>query len=96
MSINHQAWMLRYSVLWFLTVSMPLITHAVQAKGPNLEFAEVAAGVYLHLGKHEEMSVDNLGDIANIGFIIGNDSVAVIDPGGSPQLGQRCANQSAM
>lgn len=87
MSINHQAWMLRYSVLWFLTVSMPLITHAVQAKGPNLEFAEVAAGVYLHLGKHEEMSVDNLGDIANIGFIIGNDSVAVIDPGGSPQLG---------
>ena len=53
----------------------------------NIEFFETAPGIYLHLGKHEDMSVENLGDIANIGFIIGAESVAVIDPGGSPQVG---------
>lgn len=54
----------------------------------KLEFIETAPGIYLHLGKQEEMAVENLGDIANIGFIIGNSSVAVIDPGGSPQIGR--------
>ncbi|MCP4877303.1 MAG: quinoprotein relay system zinc metallohydrolase 2 [Gammaproteobacteria bacterium] len=77
----------RSPALWVLTVSMLFAAHEVQANGPQLEFVEVAPGIYLHLGKHEEMSVDNLGDIANIGFIVGTESVAVIDPGGSPQLG---------
>lgn len=53
----------------------------------NLEFIETAPGIYLHIGKQEEMSVANFGDIANIGFIIGTESVAVIDPGGSPAVG---------
>jgi len=78
---------MRLIVLWFLTVSMLQAALTVQANSPKLEFVEVAPGIYLHLGKHEEMGVDNLGDIANIGFIVGTESVAVIDPGGSPQLG---------
>lgn len=73
--------------LWFLTVSMLQASLVVQANGAQLEFDEVAPGIYLHLGKHEEMGIDNLGDIANIGFIVGTESVAVIDPGGSPQVG---------
>ena len=73
--------------LWFLTVSMLQASLAVQADAAKLEFIEVAPGIYLHLGKHEEMGIDNLGDIANIGFIVGTESVAVIDPGGSPQVG---------
>ncbi len=77
------------SALRVLSILVPL---AAQASGLDLEFDEVAPGVYLHLGKHEEMSVANLGDIANIGFIIGADSVAVIDPGGSPQLGKSMRN----
>lgn len=61
---------------------------SVMAGELDLEFAEVAPGIYLHAGKHRTMSVENLDDIANIGFIIGTDSVAVIDPGGSPRAGR--------
>lgn len=44
---------------------------------------EVSDGLFVHFGKHEDMTVENRGDIANIGFVIGQESVAVIDPGGS-------------
>jgi len=54
----------------------------------ELEFVEVAPGIYLHAGKHKAISVENLDDIANIGFIVGGESVAVIDPGGSPRAGR--------
>lgn len=52
-----------------------------------LEFTEVEAGVYVHFGRQQTMSADNRGDIANIGFIAGDKSIAVIDPGGSPEIG---------
>jgi quinoprotein relay system zinc metallohydrolase 2 len=44
---------------------------------------EIASGVFVHNGVHEEASPANQDAIANIGFIIGADGVAVIDPGGS-------------
>jgi len=54
-----------------------------------LDVNEVARGVYLHEGVHEDIDANNCGDIANIGFIVGETSVAVIDPGGSAAIGLR-------
>ena len=73
---------------WVLTTLIVCNALVVRADDLNLDFVETAPGIYLHIGKHEEMSVANFGDIANIGFVIGTNSVAVIDPGGSPQVGK--------
>lgn len=50
---------------------------------------EVAAGVFIHQGVHQEMVEGYQGDIANIGFVVGKDAVAVIDSGGTKQVGER-------
>lgn len=47
---------------------------------------EVADGIFVHRGRQEDMDVANGGDIANTGFVVGEASVAVIDPGGSHAL----------
>jgi len=50
---------------------------------------EVAAGIYVRRGVDEDVTARNEDGIANIGFVVGRDSVAVIDPGGSLIDGQR-------
>lgn len=54
-----------------------------------LPMDKIAPGVYVHHGVHEELDDGYHGDICNIGFIIGSQSVAVIDSGGSLAVGQR-------
>lgn len=71
---------------WVLSCLLLFWPHA-HAADEDYSFSEVADGVYLHLGRHEEMSAANHGDIVNSAFIIGRDGVAVIDPGGSTRNG---------
>ena len=52
-----------------------------------LEVTEIADGIFVHSGLHEEATPANADAIANIGFIIGEDGIAVIDPGGSYREG---------
>lgn len=50
---------------------------------------QIADGIYLHHGKHLDIDDGYQGDISNLGVIIGTDSIAVIDSGGSKQTGER-------
>lgn len=61
---------------------------AVPALAAPLPVTEIAAGVFVHQGVHEEFGDGYHGDIANIGFVIGDDAIAVIDTGGSFRIGQ--------
>jgi quinoprotein relay system zinc metallohydrolase 2 len=54
----------------------------------GLMFEQIAPGVFVHRGQVSDVTPDNLGDVANIGFILGEDSVAVIDAGGSRAVGE--------
>ena len=54
-----------------------------RAQQQELPVREIAPGVYAYEGLIALMTRENGGAIANIGFIIGDSSVAVIDTGGS-------------
>jgi quinoprotein relay system zinc metallohydrolase 2 len=61
---------------------------AFQVGAAPLRVEQVAPGVWVHIGQHKDFEDGYDGDIANIGFIIGTEAVAVIDSGGSYAVGQ--------
>lgn len=72
-----------------IVMSLPISVSSDTARMPvpPLEMREIARGVYVHQGVHAEADPLNLGGIANIGFVIGDQAVAVIDTGGSYREG---------
>ncbi|MGH8209820.1 MAG: MBL fold metallo-hydrolase [Steroidobacteraceae bacterium] len=50
---------------------------------------EVAPGIHIRRGLDEDVTAQNEDAIANIGFVVGRNAVAVIDPGGSLIDGER-------
>lgn len=54
----------------------------------GLELTEIADNVFVHLGRIAEAGPVNRGDVSNIGVIIGETSIAVIDTGGSRAVGE--------
>ena len=60
----------------------------------DFNLTEIAENNYVHLGKHVSIEDKENSDIANIGFIIGNDCVAVIDTGGSINIGMKLKNSA--
>ncbi len=54
-----------------------------------LPVKEIASGVFVHEAPVALANENNLGAIANVGFVVGRDGVAVIDTGGSLAAGKR-------
>ena len=82
----------------FFNLGIYLIAIALCFFAPRLVLAdlirvsEMAPGIFVHFGKHENPDRSNLGDIANIGFIVGSEAVAVVDSGGSVSIGRELKN----
>ena len=61
------------------------------AQDQDYPIEQVTDGIYYHQGVHEDATEENFGAIANVGFIVGNDCIAVIDSGGSYKEGELLA-----
>jgi quinoprotein relay system zinc metallohydrolase 2 len=75
----------------FLMVLLLLLPQAMSA-APVLSINQVAPGIYVHWGIQEFSDTKNHGAIANIGFIVGERCVAVVDTGGNPEQGRALKN----
>jgi quinoprotein relay system zinc metallohydrolase 2 len=67
----------------------PLLRYApAYAADPTVDVMEIAPGVFVHHGRYELQSPETRGDIANAGFVVGDEAVAVIDTSGSAVMGR--------
>jgi quinoprotein relay system zinc metallohydrolase 2 len=78
----HAAWILA-------ALAMLATATASRAQQQELPVSSIADGVFVHNGQTAQMTRENDGAIANVGFIVGEDAVAVIDTGGSLREGRQ-------
>jgi len=60
-----------------------------KAEAESLNFTQVADGVYVFEGALKEVFDSKTGQVSNITFIVGKESVAIIDTGASLNQGRR-------
>jgi quinoprotein relay system zinc metallohydrolase 2 len=87
--------MIVYRLGWtmaLLTAALALPVSAASAASESaaqpFALQEVAPGVFVHFGRMLPLDAPGHDDIANIGFIVGEQCVAVIDTGGSMRIGR--------
>lgn len=67
----------------------PLVNRSAQARTTTFETTQIAPGIHIRRGVDEIATPHNEDAIANVGFIIGRDCVAVTESGGSLRDGER-------
>lgn len=72
-------------MLWAVAAS----TACAQSAAPPLPVTELSPGVFVHSGIVEDWGPGNGGDVANLAFVVGTRCIAVIDSGGTPEVGRR-------
>jgi len=71
-----------FRTAWLIALALAVDGAAADPATP-LPVSALGDRAYVFFGAQEETSVANLGAIANVGFVIGDHCVAVIDTGGS-------------
>ena len=79
------------SVTCLLSAATVAACASEEADG-RFNLAEISPGIFVHQGKHVDLDHADHDDIANIGFIIGDECIAVIDTGGSVDIGLALKN----
>ncbi len=78
-----------FSLHRFFSLCTVVLVLLNSAYATPLAMQQIADGIYVHRGVHEDLDEGYHGDICNISFVVGETGIAVIDTGGSAKVGQQ-------